>query len=283
MFFNTFGAQSMRTRRQSSPRIAPRRPPRAMSSKHLQLKREILRAIAMLEDYTTAGSADGDMEIGSEALKNCRGVAFLTSYTVGFFGGGTFTHGVLIAKKPGSEEWSVPVALSGGGATGMFGVGYKEDSQVYVLDTDEAVETCFSQHSVKVGLTASVSLGPLGRSIDGSAFIGMDPKYVNGKEARKAVGVHHYSYSKGVFIGAGIEVSYFSTRDDDTREYYGLNDPAVPDAQLATCRQIIRGEVVIDSSAYAEVEQLLSAVQFASGDERPGAMNTRGTSWSTTM
>ena len=75
------------------------------------------------------------------------------------------------------------MALSGGGATGMFGVGYKEDSQVYVLDTDEAVETCFSEQSVKVGLTASVSLGPLGRSIDGSAFIGMDAKYVDGREA----------------------------------------------------------------------------------------------------
>jgi lipid-binding SYLF domain-containing protein len=255
-----------------------------MSSKHLQLKREILRAIAMLEDYTSSASADGDMEIGSEALKQCRGVAFLTSYTVGFFGGGTFTHGVLIAKKPGSEEWGVPVALSGGGATGMFGVGYKEDSQVYILDTDDAVETCFSEQSVKVGLTASVSLGPLGRSIDGSAFIGMDSKYVDGKEARKAVGVHHYSYSKGVFIGAGVEVTYFSSRDDDTREYYGLNDPNTPDAQLPSSKMILRGDVRIDTTAYPEVEQLLSAVQFAAGDERPGApINARGTSWSTTM
>jgi hypothetical protein len=30
------------------------------------------------------------MEIGSDAIKNARGLAFLTSYTVGFFGGGTF-------------------------------------------------------------------------------------------------------------------------------------------------------------------------------------------------
>ena len=160
----------------------------------------------------------------------------------------------------------------------------KEDAQVYVLDTDEAVETCFSEQSVKVGLTASVSLGPLGRSIDGSAFIGMDSKYVDGREARKAVGVHHYSYSKGVFIGAGVEVTYFSTRDDDTRDFYGLNDASVPEAQLPTSRMIVRGEVAIDTNAHPEVEQLLSAVQFAAGDERPGsAINTRGTSWSTTM
>ena len=115
-----------------------------MSSKHLQLKREILRAIAMLEDYTSASTADGDMEIGSETLRKARGVAFLTSYTVGFFGGGTFSHGVLIAKRPGSEEWGPPVALSGGGATGMFGVGYKEGE----LETKElraVAEACVEE------------------------------------------------------------------------------------------------------------------------------------------
>ena len=123
----------------------------------------------------------------------------------------------------------------------------------------------------------------MGRSIDGSAFIGMDAKYVDGREARKAVGVHHYSYSKGVFLGAGVEVTYFSTRDDDTRDFYGLSDANVPEAQLPTARMIVRGEVAIDTTAHPEVEQLLSAVQFAAGDDRPGAMNTRGTSWSTMM
>lgn len=43
------------------------------------------------------------------------------------------------------------------------------------------------------------------------------------EDSRKMVGAHQYSYSKGVFLGAGLEVSYFSTRDDDTREFYGIN------------------------------------------------------------
>lgn len=53
---------------------------------------------------------------------------FLMLYIVGFFGGGMFMYGVLIVKKFGSEVWGVFVVLSGGGATGMFGVGYKEDA-----------------------------------------------------------------------------------------------------------------------------------------------------------
>ena len=73
-----------------------------------------------------------DMEVGSDAIKNARGLAFLTTYTVGFFGGGTFSHGILIAKKPGTEAWGLPVAISGGGATAMFGLGYREDTTVRV-------------------------------------------------------------------------------------------------------------------------------------------------------
>ena len=91
-----------------------------------------------------------DMEIGSEALKNARGLAFLTSYTVGFFGGGTFSHGILIAKKPGTEQWGLPVAISGGGATAMFGLGYREDICMYLLESDAAVQSTFGNHSLKV-------------------------------------------------------------------------------------------------------------------------------------
>ena len=90
------------------------------------------------------------MEIGSEALKNARGLAFLTSYTVGFIGGGTFSHGILIAKKPGTEQWGLPVAISGGGATAMFGVGYREDTCMYLLESDAAVQSTFGNHSLKV-------------------------------------------------------------------------------------------------------------------------------------
>ena len=61
-----------------------------------------------------------DMEIGSDAIKNARGLAFLTSYTVGFFGGGTFSHGILIAKKPGTDKWGLPVAISGGDVVALI-------------------------------------------------------------------------------------------------------------------------------------------------------------------
>ena len=104
------------------------------------------------------------------------------------------------------------MALSGAGP-GMFG-GYKEDSQVYVLDTDEAVETCFSEQSVKVGLTASVSLDRVGRSM-GARLSAWTPSTWTGE--RRAAAVHHYR-TKGVFLGAGVEVTWLSALETTIRE-----------------------------------------------------------------
>eukprot|EP00740_Mantoniella_antarctica_P007182 CAMPEP_0181363604 /NCGR_PEP_ID=MMETSP1106-20121128/8843_1 /TAXON_ID=81844 /ORGANISM="Mantoniella antarctica, Strain SL-175" /LENGTH=258 /DNA_ID=CAMNT_0023478065 /DNA_START=76 /DNA_END=852 /DNA_ORIENTATION=+ len=256
-----------------------------MSYKNLSLKKEVLKAIACLEDYTTTANADSDMEIGSDAIKNARGLAFLTSYTVGFFGGGTFSHGILIAKKPGSDKWGLPVAISGGGATAMFGLGYREDVTLYMLDTDEAVEATFGNHSLKVALTTSLALGPVGRTVDGAAYITMDKKTSDGSGTggRKMVGAHQYSYSKGVFVGAGVEVSYYSTRDDDTRDFYGINGEEIPEGQLATAKAILYGDTAVDSGAHPEVEQLISAVLFAAGDGRTGSIRTRGSTWETDL
>ena len=96
---------------------------------------------------------------------------------------------------------------------------------------------------------------------------------------RTAVGAHQYSYSKGAFVGAGVEVSYYSTRDDDTRRFYGVDLDDDPDRAPATARHILYGETGIDSSKHPEVEQLISAVQFAAGDGRAGSVKLRGTTW----
>lgn len=96
---------------------------------------------------------------------------------------------------------------------------------------------------------------------------------------RTAVGAHQYSYSKGAFVGAGVEISYYSTRDDDTRRFYGVDLDDDPDRAPATARHILYGEAGIDSSKHPEVEQLISAVQFAAGDGRAGSVKLRGTTW----
>lgn len=97
------------------------------------------------------------------------------------------------------------------------------------------------------------------------------------------VGAHQYSYSKGVFIGAGLEVLYYSTRDDDTREFYGVDDETVPASTLPTAKDILYGNAKVDMSKFPEVEQLISAVQFAAGDGRAGSIKLRGSTWETDL
>jgi hypothetical protein len=85
-------------------------------------------------------------------------------------------------------------------------------------------------------------------TVDGGAYINMDKRAGTdeggGEAKRSMVGAHQYSYSKGVFLGAGLEVSYFSTRDDDTRDFYGINGEEIPEGQLATAKTILYGDAV---------------------------------------
>ena len=41
-----------------------------------------------------------------------------------------------------------------------------------------------------------------------------------------------------------MEVSYYSTRDDDTRDFYGLNGAHIPEAELASAKTILYGDAV---------------------------------------
>lgn len=57
----------------------------------------------------------------------------------------------------------------------------------------------------------------------------------------------------------------------------------IPEGQLATTKAILYGDAAVDSSKYPEVEQLISAVQFAAGDGRTGSLRLRGSTWETDL
>lgn len=57
----------------------------------------------------------------------------------------------------------------------------------------------------------------------------------------------------------------------------------IPEGQLATSKTILYGDAGVDSSKYPEVEQLISAVQFAAGDGRAGSIKLRGSTWETDL
>ena len=244
-----------------------------------------------------------DVAVSPAAIRDARGLAFLTSYTVGFFGGVSASHGILLARKPGSREWGLPVAVSGGGACAILGLGYREDTSLFVLDTDAAVEATFGNHSLKLGLVGAAALGPVGRAAgrpprtppprrrrrDGAptgAHSAADAKAT----ARSVVGAHQYGYSKGAFAGAGVELSYYSTRDADTRAFYGVDAPSAPGIKPPSARAILRGECdAVDVADFPEVRRLVEAVEAAAGEGRangvelPGGYQLRGSTWETSV
>eukprot|EP00955_Chlamydomonas_euryale_P059507 357398-Chlamydomonas_euryale.AAC.1 len=93
---------------------------------------------------------------GLEAASQCRGVAFLFTYKVGVFASASGGSGILIAKKPGTQEWGLPVAIGLGGIGGGLDFGVSRAYQIMVLNTDHAVRN-FCQNVCATSIALGVS------------------------------------------------------------------------------------------------------------------------------
>ena len=103
--------------------------------------------------------------IPSDEIRNCQGLAFMWTYKVGMFLSFSAGNGMVIRKRRGSGgdiEWSLPCAISFGGAGGGLDFGAACSSTVVVLNTKEAVEYFSGQH-VKLALDAQACAGPEAR------------------------------------------------------------------------------------------------------------------------
>lgn len=115
--------------------------------------------------------------------------------------------------RQGGGYWSAPsaIALAGAGAGGMVGVELTDF--VFILNTEEAVQSFSQFGTITLGGNMSVSAGPLGRNAeyDASASTGGIST------------VYSYSKSKGLFAGISVEGSAIIERRETNRKMYGDN------------------------------------------------------------
>jgi lipid-binding SYLF domain-containing protein len=108
----------------------------------------------MMADRTDPDRTPPDVMIPADEIRNCQGLAFMWTYKVGMFLSFSAGNGMVIRKRKGSGgdiEWSLPCAISFGGAGGGLDFGAACSSTVVVLNTKEAVEYFSGQH-VKAGV-----------------------------------------------------------------------------------------------------------------------------------
>ena len=157
--------------------------------------------------------------IPSDEIRNCQGLAFMWTYKVGMFLSFSAGNGMVIRKRVGSGgdiEWSLPCAISFGGAGGGLDFGAACSSTVVVLNTKEAVEYFSGQH-VKLALDAQACAGPVGRAVEGAVAIApVDPQMSNFDAEQYTT----YGTSEGLFAGAGAHATWISVRDTQNEDYY---------------------------------------------------------------
>ncbi|KAG1670891.1 hypothetical protein FOA52_000393 [Chlamydomonas sp. UWO 241] len=180
---------------------------------HNELQVAVKDATATLAKHTGAGATEA-MLIPPDLLAQCRGIAVLWSYNAGLgisITGGT---GLLIAKRPGTEEWGLPVGLGIGGIGIGLQIGMSSDYQIIVLNSDSAVTT-MCKDNIKYAAALNVAAGPHGRNFEGA-----EHKATEGSED---ISAFTYGFSEGIFAGASLKAAFISQQDKWNAEAYGLS------------------------------------------------------------
>jgi lipid-binding SYLF domain-containing protein len=199
----------------------------AASAARADMEADIDRAVSIIERF----SEIPESAIPPAVLRDAKGVAILTMTKVGFVLSGRGGTGVVVART--EKGWSAPSAIGTGGIGLGFQAGLQVSEYVFILNTQEAVNSFAKGNNVTVGGNLSAAIGPLGRSAEAA----ITPQ----------AAIYTYSRSQGIFAGVSLEGTVIATRYQANEDYYGK--PIFPS-------DILSGEVKPPESAQKLIDLL---------------------------
>ena len=199
----------------------------AASAARADMEADIDRAVSIIERF----SEIPESAIPPAVLRDAKGVAILTMTKVGFVLSGRGGTGVVIART--EKGWSAPSAIGTGGIGLGFQAGLQVSEYVFILNTQEAVNSFAKGNNVTVGGNLSAAIGPLGRSAEAA----ITPQ----------AAIYTYSRNQGIFAGVSLEGTVIATRYQANEDYYGK--PIFPS-------DILSGEVKPPESAQKLIDLL---------------------------
>jgi lipid-binding SYLF domain-containing protein len=115
--------------------------------------------------------------------------------------------GLLIARDL-NGAWGYPAFYTiGSGSVGLQ-IGFQNSEAVLVIMTDKGLNAVIN-NQVKLGVDASVAIGPLGEGINGSTTTAAGADIVS------------FSRTEGLFAGGSLDGAVIVKRDDWNSEFYG--------------------------------------------------------------
>lgn len=164
-----------------------------------------------------------DQVIPPDVLQRAKGLAIITVLKAGFLFSGRAGSGVIVARLS-DGSWSPPSAIATAGAGAGGQIGFELTDFVFILNTQEAVNSFAQAGSITLGGNISVAAGPLGRNAEAGGTASL----------KSAAAIFAYSKTKGLFAGVSLEGSAIIERREANRKFYGNNCKA---------RQILAGRV----------------------------------------
>ena len=187
------------------------------------------------------------------ALREAKGVVFMTQIKAGFLVSGTVAAGFIICRTA-DGGWSAPSSL---GAAGM-GMGIQLGAQttdiLISLGTDEAVAELISSGRVRFGGDAHYTVP---EALPGPSHGGSSHRGVGSSQTAKAVKA--FSVAHGLFGGVSVDGMALVSREEDNSTVYGEPAPTV--------QEILSGKVTPIEDAL-EVYVLLNELLGIGGGQK---------------
>jgi lipid-binding SYLF domain-containing protein len=172
-----------------------------------EYERRAEKAGEVLESLANAG----DNSIPDSLLGRAEGIAVIPGMVKGAFGiGGRYGKG-LLSQRTADGRWSAPAFVQIGGGSFGFQLGLNETDLVLIFTDRNALDSLEKGMSLKLGVDAGVSAGPVGRSAE--AGISQNAKG----------GIFAYSRSKGLFAGIALDGAVVDVDKTANRHVYGEN------------------------------------------------------------
>ena len=171
------------------------------------MKGQLDQAVRVLSELHQAEPSVRDPQIA--ALKQAKGIVFMTQIKAGFFVSATAASGFIISRTP-DGSWSAPSSLGAAGLGMGLQAGAQSTDIIIALSTDDAVERLMNSGRLSFGGEAEFTVpdGLPGPSHVGESNIGPAVGGNNG-------GFRAYSRAHGVFGGISIDGMALLTRDGD--------------------------------------------------------------------
>ena len=189
-------------------------------------KKKLNERIERANNYLEEVMEIPDTRIPSSLLRKSHGVVIIRQYKIGFIFGVKGGKGVALKRDKETGKWSAPSFVTSAEGSVGFQAGAQAIDTILLIMNKNGIESLLKA-KCKLGLDASVAVGPYGR--DAEAKIGPDTAFLV------------YATANGLFAGLSLEGGILTQDNNANEKFYGIEEVSV--------KEIFNNEVAVPDDA----------------------------------